>query len=55
VGSLTEGATVSITRASVDFVVTENGVADLRFGSETERRDSLMKIADEGLFDDRQD
>jgi acyl-CoA hydrolase len=54
VGSLTEGATVSITRASVDFVVTENGVADLRFGSEAERRDSLMKIAGEGLFDDCQ-
>lgn len=43
---LAAGTPVTVTRADVDLVVTEHGVADLRFASLGERAEKLIAIAD---------
>lgn len=42
---LTEGAVVTTPRYCVDFVVTEHGIADLRFKTLRERADQLIRVA----------
>lgn len=46
VPSLPAGTPVTVTRADVDLVVTEHGVADLRLASLDERAQKLIAIAD---------
>lgn len=46
VPSLPTGTPVTVARADVDLVVTEHGVADLRFASLDERAQKLIAIAD---------
>ena len=55
VASLPGGTVVTASRADVDYVVTEHGVARLRGGSIEERAETLIAIAEpgfrEGLWD----
>lgn len=52
VPAIAPGSAVTHTRSSIDLVVTEHGVADLRGRTLTERRDALLAIADPAFHDD---
>ena len=47
--TLPEGCVVSVHRADVDYVVTENGIADLRYKDVDGRARALMAVADPGF------
>lgn len=49
VATLPEGCVVSVHRADVDYVVTENGIADLRYKDVDGRAKALMAVADPGF------
>jgi acyl-CoA hydrolase len=52
VPTLTEGAGVTTTRAHVQYIVTEHGVADLHGASIRERAEALIRIADPAFHDE---